>query len=131
MTGKFVSLILVAGALAFGPAQADDAGRGLYAQYCSSCHGAEGKGDGPMAEYLTLKSPDLTTLSARNEGKFPMLDVLHIIDGRTGVRAHGGPMPVFGAVFSTEHAATIDYTEVLATRGRILSLAQYIESIQG
>lgn len=72
---------------------------------------------------------DLTGLAARNDGEFPMLQVIHIVDGRTGLRAHGGPMPVYGALFDAEAEAG-PYGGPLYTRGKILSLAYYLESIQ-
>ncbi|WP_253913330.1 cytochrome c [Pseudoruegeria sp. HB172150] len=124
-------------ALGTTAAKAEDAGYGaaLYAQHCATCHGEAGKGDGPLTELLTEKVPDLTALAAGNEGAFPMLDVIHIIDGRTGLRGHGGPMPTFGDVFMANLAdestpMTGDISDVLETRGRILSLALYLESIQ-
>lgn len=118
-----------ASAMTAGAAMAQDAdvGAGLYADYCAACHGASGKGDGDMANVITIPSPDLTSLSARNGGVFPMLQVIHIIDGRTGVRAHGGAMPIFGRSFSGDGDG---YGGVLESRGRILSLAMYLESIQ-
>lgn len=117
---------LLAGAAA---AQEPEAGRDLYMQYCATCHGTEGTGGGPLTELMTQEVPDLTGLAAANDGTFPMLDVIHVIDGRTGVRAHGGPMPVYGNVFTLDEAE--DYGAVIETRGRILSLALYLESIQG
>jgi len=36
-------------------------GKNLYMRYCSSCHGTEGKGDGPAAVYLFPKPRDFTT----------------------------------------------------------------------
>lgn len=123
----FTSGLFVGAAQAQGP----DVGEGLYAQYCSSCHGVAGKGDGPMAEYLTIKSPDLTALTSANDGAFPMLKVIHIIDGRTGLRGHGGQMPVFGDQFVAEVGDDpTSYADTLATRGRVLSLAMYLETIQ-
>ncbi|MCL7464203.1 cytochrome c [Phaeovulum sp. NW3] len=114
-----------------GLAQGPDIGAGLYAQYCASCHGAGGQGDGPMAELLTVKAPDLTGLAAANDGAFPMLKVIHIIDGRTGLRAHGGEMPVFGQSFMNQHPeADRTYGDVIETRGRVLSLAMYLETLQ-
>ena len=123
-------------ALALGglaaPAPADDLGQEVFGQYCATCHGEGGAGDGPLAELMTTTVTDLTGLAARNDGVFPMLDVLHIIDGRTGLRAHGGPMPVYGAVFDAEADDTGagPYGAPLYTRGRILSVAYYLESIQ-
>lgn len=36
------------------------AGRALYQQYCSTCHGPQGKGDGPAATTMTPKPRDHT-----------------------------------------------------------------------
>ena len=107
------------------------AGAVLYAAHCAVCHGATGKGDGDMANVLTIPSPNLTLLAKNNGSTFPLLDVIHIIDGRTGVRAHGGVMPVFGAVFSGDQKEPGQtYGTIIETRGRVLSLALYLESIQ-
>ena len=84
-----------------------------------------------MANVLTIPSPNLTLLAKNNGGTFPLLDVIHIVDGRTGVRAHGGVMPVFGAVFSGDQKEPGQtYGTIIETRGRVLSLALYLESIQ-
>ncbi|PUB11031.1 c-type cytochrome [Yoonia sediminilitoris] len=107
----------------------DDLGENVYSQYCATCHGASGTGDGPLTELMTTKVSDLTVLKENNDGVFPMLEVIHIIDGRTGLRGHGGPMPVYGAVFNAE-AGDIEYGSVVYTRAKILSLAYYLESIQ-
>jgi high-affinity iron transporter len=37
-----------------------EAGKALYAQYCSSCHGASGHGDGPVAGTLNPKPANHT-----------------------------------------------------------------------
>ncbi len=36
------------------------AGRRTYQTYCSTCHGSNGKGEGPSAVYLTPKPRDFT-----------------------------------------------------------------------
>jgi hypothetical protein len=60
-----------------------------------------------------------------------MLEVIQIIDGRTGVRAHGGPMPVWGDRFEATAASEAgDYGAEVMVRGRILALATYLEAIQ-
>lgn len=44
-----------------GLAQADgEKGKGLYGQYCVSCHGESGKGDGPAGAALNPKPRDFT-----------------------------------------------------------------------
>lgn len=115
------------------PVAAQDAGIGeeLYMQYCATCHGTDGAGGGPLTDILSTPVADLTGLAARNDGEFPMLEVIHIIDGRTGLRGHGGPMPTYGDVFTAEVGGDMGpYGSVLETRGRILSLALYLESLQ-
>jgi mono/diheme cytochrome c family protein len=130
-TFTIVKVIAMTSALGVTAAQAQDLGAQLYADYCAACHGASGKGDGDMANVMTIPSPNLTLLAKANDGSFPMLQVIHVIDGRTGVRAHGGTMPVFGKVFQTEAGGgNGDYGPVLESRGRVLSLAMYLESIQ-
>ena len=133
MTPKLLMAAATLTALAGAPALAQniDVGGELYQQYCSTCHGADGKGAGQLTEILTTKVPDLVGLSSRNGGIFPMLEVIHIIDGRTGVRAHGGPMPVYGEIFTRSSPAKGTYDQVLEARGMVLSLAYYLETIQG
>lgn len=121
-----------------GPALADEAGKAAFQENCAVCHGEAGKGDGYLAQYLNVPLPDLTTIKSRNNDEFPMLDVIHIVDGRTGVRGHGdgpplagGEMPIWGEVFKNELAGMAGpYGAETIIRGRVLSIAYYLESIQ-
>lgn len=122
-------------AMSAGMAPADtpatETGKVEYVQACAACHGDSGKGQGPIAKFLTIPVPGLTRLSAGNDGVFPMLDVIHIIDGRTGVRGHGGPMPIWGELFKAPLSSEFGpYSAEIMVRGRILSIAYYLESIQ-
>ena len=128
------ALFLIALAtLAAGPARAEDgaAGRQLYLDACATCHGADGAGDGPLRQILTVAVPDLTGLAARNGGAFPWLEVVHLVDGRTGLHGHGGAMPVFGALMrgDTVAADAPDGTPVLVS-ARVLDLVAYLATIQ-
>lgn len=106
-------------------------GEDLFGYYCASCHGDMAQGDGPMTVYLKVKVPDLTGLAERNGGKFPMLDVIHMIDGRDRRPGHGGAMPVFSGLFMGEVAGLLDEgTSAIEAQGRIMTLALYLESIQ-
>ena len=122
-----ISLVICAGA-----AIAEDTGKEEYTNYCASCHGQSAAGDGPLAELLTVQVPSLTGLKAANDGAFPMLNVIHTIDGRQATRGHGQPMPVWGKSFEIQ--ADADglgaYGGETVVRGRILSIAYYLESIQ-
>lgn len=108
-------------------------GKRDFRNYCSACHGIEGKGDGTLAEFLTLAIPDLTTLTKRNAGKFPEERVKEVIDGRADVKVHGlRDMPVWGDWFNSEAISqdTDRAARDLVVQDRIQSLAGYIKSIQ-
>src|SRR5687768_13209989 len=64
-------------------------GSQLYENFCASCHGPWGNGDGHVAPYLSVPVPDLTHIAARNGGEFPEQEMLRIIDGRSQRPAHG------------------------------------------
>lgn len=117
------------GLLLTGAAFADDLGKELYMNSCATCHGESAAGDGPLAELMTVGVPALTGLSAANEGEFPMLKVIQTIDGRQGTRGHGYPMPVWGKRLARD-LDTDDYGSEEIIRGRILSIAYYLESLQ-
>ena len=115
---------------AAAPGHADEVGRAEYIEACAACHGMDGKGEGPLAELMTVEVPDVTTLAAGNDGAFPMHEVIMVIDGRSGLRGHGYPMPVWGSRFAMEAGDIGAMGRELAVRGRVLSLALYLESIQ-
>ena len=100
-------------------------GPDLYRSYCASCHGAEGKGNGPVAPALNSKMPDLTTIAQRNGGIFPASRVNQIISGDQNIVAHGSrEMPVWGPIFHQVQEDR-DYGEV-----RLQNLTDYLKSIQ-
>ncbi|MGH9645161.1 MAG: hypothetical protein ACRD3Q_22385, partial [Terriglobales bacterium] len=90
------------------------------------CHGVDGKGNGPAASALKVPPSDLTTLAARNGGKYPSLRVAAIIRGEEVLAAHGSKdMPIWGNLFwsmSGGHEAVVQQ--------RVTNLNKYIESIQ-
>ncbi|WP_093359967.1 c-type cytochrome [Tropicimonas isoalkanivorans] len=135
--------ILAAGAmlaLSTGVALAQEAeaklGEQEYMIACAGCHGEDGKGSGPMAELLVINPPDLTKITERTGGgAFPYYNTMILIDGRNDIRAHGGPMPIWGDRFMSDmrahDAAWVTPESVkLAVKGRILALTQYLASIQ-
>ncbi len=109
----------------------DDVGQASFLVHCASCHGDDAKGTGPMAEHLVTKPADLTRLAANNDGIFPFGDVIHTIDGRIPLKGHGGPMPIFGALFAEDFNPSLaPFIGEEIVRGRILALTYYLESIQ-
>lgn len=106
-----------------------DAGKLMYRQYCASCHGIEGKGNGTVAKQLKIKVADLTVLRKKNKGIFPFDDVMATIDGRRIVKGHGDrEMPVWGEVFSAEGDKK-KYSE-LTTLLKTKIIAEYITTLQ-
>lgn len=97
----------------------------LFRRYCASCHGASGRGDGPLAGELRRTPPDLTKFSARNGGVFPSERLRRIIDGRE-VAAHGDrSMPVWGDVFRRQKDAD---EQTVATR--LDALVAFLQALQ-
>jgi len=98
-------------------------GPALYKAYCAACHGPEAKGDGPAASTLKVPPADLTRISARNGGMFPLMRIERIISGEEERRGHGA-MPAWGPVFS-EVGRDQDLGRV-----RIDNLARYLRDLQ-
>lgn len=109
---------------------ATQSGAHLYDRHCRKCHGPALMGDGPLAEQLPLAPPDLTGLSERNDGVFPMADVLAQIHGYPG-RHHDGLMPEFAPELSSDLVTwTAPDGEPMPVPREILLLAQYLERNQ-
>ena len=106
-----------------------NAGADNYEQLCAACHGAAGKGDGPVAEVLTTPAPDLTRIAARRGGEFPREELIRLIDGREQVDAHGSQqMPVWGYEFWIDAGGGAFSERKVAET--LAALVDYIESIQ-
>lgn len=108
-------------------------GRSIYDDNCMSCHGKSARGDGPLAGQLDGPVPDLTLISDRNDGVFPMDDVLSTIDGYTR-RSRGDRMvmPEFGIDLQAGPLVNYDSGDGIATPtpARLVALAEYLRSIQ-
>jgi len=99
----------------------------MYRTFCASCHGLEGKGNGPAAAALKTAPADLTLLSQKNGGKFPAQRVRDYIEGKDAktTGAHGSrEMPVWGDVFRNiaNDQGAVTY--------RLFTLSSYLESLQ-
>jgi mono/diheme cytochrome c family protein len=74
-----------------------DIGKTEFISNCASCHGADAKGNGPVASSLKIPPTDLTVLAKNNGGVLPVNALYEIIDGRRIVASHGTrEMPVWG-----------------------------------
>lgn len=100
-------------------------GQEHFKQYCSSCHGEDGKG--LKIDSLSTQPADLTKLRAYSENnEFPLLYVANVIDGRKMAKSHGSrEMPIWGEVFSTQEH--LDESQI---KGKLAELIAYLMSIQ-
>lgn len=109
----------------------DEAERGaeLYLRYCASCHGPEGRGDGPLAASLVTPPRDLTRLARDAGGHFDEAAVMAAVDGRRNVALHGPrEMPVWGVVFAGEHVG--EPFAIQAPTRDVRALADHLREIQ-
>jgi len=138
--GGALAAACVAAALAAGVApsaaraqqeegEAPNPGRSAYFQYCASCHGVDGEGDGPLAGELRTRPTDLTRLGARFGTPLDPVRLMERIDGRRMARAHGSSdMPVWGRKLGAQAPPSAG-TEV-RTRGMLLTIIDWLQSIQ-
>ena len=127
--------ILAAAVLSFVTALGSTAGAETapqpYQDACEGCHGPEARGDGPKSALLSVEVPDLTTFANRNDGAFDKVRVVRLIDGREGLAAHGGPMPMFGGLL-TGNPVVLDGPDgsPVATTEPILAIVDWLETVQ-
>ncbi|HLS81343.1 MAG TPA: cytochrome c [Steroidobacter sp.] len=127
------ALVFAASALGFGAASAADylamSGSELYRRFCASCHGVEGRGDGPVADSFTVEVPDITLIARRRGGQFPRERIEKIIDGRHIIAAHGSrAMPIWGADLTRAEIGSPDAERAAQTI--IRRLADHVEQMQ-
>ncbi len=107
-----------------------------FRSHCASCHGWGGAGNGPVADVLKVRPPDLTRIAHRNGGTFPAYVIYKSIEGTSMPLAHGTTqMPVWGLWFTYQEVAdslltgdTKPVDEKVAKR--INGIVAYLESIQ-
>ena len=101
-----------------------------YQNYCAVCHGVDGKGQGIMGKFLTVRPADLTQIRNKSGGSFPFWQIYRVIDGKQEVGAHGtGEMPVWGDRFRTQAGGSDPGSRAQAA-GRLLGLVFYLQHIQ-
>jgi len=98
-------------------------GAQMFKDYCASCHGVDGRGNGPAVTFLKTPPPDLRMMAKHNSGKYPAGQVMSTLTFGPGSPAHGDlNMPTWGQLFR-------DTDKRLATL-RIHNLTRFVESIQ-
>ncbi|MEI6096863.1 MAG: cytochrome C [Alphaproteobacteria bacterium] len=103
-----------------------------FSDLCAPCHGKGGRGDGPMAAELVKKPADLTQLSARNGGTFPLEKVMNKIWGYSRGSAEPSMMPHFAPLMDSP-TVPVDLGDGIETPTptRLIELADYLRTLQG
>lgn len=126
-----LAAIILAGSTAAAIAQDMVTGEYEYMNHCAACHGEAADGKGPLVTFFKEPVPSLTVLRQNNDGVFPFLETMMVIDGRTGLRGHGGVMPVWGDTFEAAAVETAGvYGAETIARGRVVSIVEYLASVQ-
>ncbi|MGJ4938669.1 c-type cytochrome [Bradyrhizobium sp. HKCCYLRH2015] len=117
---------------------AQDAGKSDFAMSCAPCHGADGKGGGPVSTQLKSVPSDLTAIAKKNNGVFPVSSTYEVIDGRQAILAHGTrDMPIWGYRYRPSQATQLSsgadassFDPDSIARARILAIIDYLNRIQ-
>lgn len=105
-------------------------GAAFFAANCASCHGGDGRGEGPLSENLSPKPTDLTVLARQNGGVFPTARALSYIYGDPEQGHLARVMPQFGGAMADD-LVPLEVDGVLTPTPRVLAgLLAYMESIQ-
>lgn len=111
-----------------------DLGQREFMANCASCHGADGRGQGPNAMFLNKSPTNLTLLAKNNGGILPAARMYDVIEGDKDVVGHGTrDMPTWGfdyRVKAAEYYMDVPYNPEAYVRGKILSLIDYISRVQ-
>jgi len=95
-------------------------GEELYVELCAVCHGNGAKGDGPAAPAMSKPVPDLTVLTAKNDGMFPRETI-----------SHGTiEMPIWGPMFEESRPDWKAFRREGAAKQKIYNLTEYLATLQ-
>jgi len=123
---RFLLLMLAAGGLlAAQEIPSPTSGKEMFKAYCAACHGAEAKGDGPVAPVLRVRPTDLTLLTKKHGGKFPGAEVAKELSSIYQAPHGSKEMPVWGPYLSYVSPKS----EAVGAL-RIANIVKYIETLQ-
>ena len=101
-----------------------NSGEAMFKSYCTPCHGAGGKGDGPAALALKTAPADLTQLARKHGGKFPEAYVTAKLTNVDDAVHGSKEMPIWGPLLSS---VSREQSEVTL---RIKNIVDYIKRLQ-
>jgi len=107
LIGKIVTLLFLFAVVRPAPGAAEDHGDGkkLYQTYCTGCHGASGKGDGPAGKILPVKPADHT--NGKKMSQYSDEHLVAVISKGGASVGKSSQMPAWGAVLKPEQIQEI------------------------
>lgn len=129
----FISFIFLICSINIGTAEElkDIVGKKEFMAYCGSCHGSDGKGDGPIVNFIKRKPPNLTLLTKNNNGNFPFEQIWGVFDGSYVFAEHGtSEMPIWGYRFVQEAQQNNESNISTKARAKALDIILYLQVIQ-
>ena len=116
MTGKILSLLVLFVVMQPQFSGAEDHGEGkkLYQTYCTGCHGASGKGDGPAGKTLPVKPADHT--NGKKMSQYSDEHLITVISKGGASVGKSSQMPAWGAVLKeAQIQEVVGYIRTLAS----------------
>jgi mono/diheme cytochrome c family protein len=105
---------------------APTSGKQMYTNYCTPCHGVDGKGHGQYASMLRRPPVDLSMLSRNNRGRFPETHIVSALQFGSAIAPRGtDEMPVWGPILGK-----MNQTNPQELLLRISNLSRYLETLQ-
>ena len=109
----------------------DIVGKKDFVEYCGACHGSDGKGDGPIVDFLKRKPPNITMLSKNNNDVFPFERIWGVFDGSYVFDEHGtSEMPIWGYRFVQEEQQKNESDIATKAKAKALNIILYLQVIQ-
>lgn len=113
------------------PSQPVSVGRAAFTENCSSCHGAQGRGDGPMSVFVSTGVPNLRQLRQRSGGEFPKTYVIEVVTRISDLHDDIVAMPDFGTLLGASPTVYMAADgQRIKTDSTILAIVDYLESVQ-
>ena len=121
----------VPGQAPMSPSSGASSGKADFTELCAPCHGSSAKGDGELAKTLAHPPADLTGLSSRHGGVFPMAYVMSKIWGYSHGEAPSALMPKFAPLMEGPTVLVDTGDGILTpTPLRLVEIAEYLKTVQ-
>ena len=110
---------------AMAQSPAFDPGKQEFSENCASCHGLEGKGNGPLGEWLRKSPLDLTLLAKQNNGVLPTNRLYAVVEALAFPATNRATCQSWAASIRSRVHSRCARREVATTRPNWCALASW------